>query len=143
MKRLEFDPASIESAWAVFEESVGGAIPIRSPRQYARATQLLDELLDIVGGMEQHPLAGLLEVVGDLVGIYEASEVAMPDAHPRDVLRLLMEANGLSQSDLANELGGQPVVSDVLSGKREINARQARALAKRFGVSAAAFIGIE
>jgi HTH-type transcriptional regulator/antitoxin HigA len=32
------------------------------------------------------------------------------------------------------------VVSDILNGKREINARQAKALAARFGVSAGVFL---
>jgi HTH-type transcriptional regulator/antitoxin HigA len=41
---------------------------------------------------------------------------------------------------LRDELGGQSVVSDILKGKREINSRQAKALAARFGVSPAAFI---
>ena len=45
----------------------------------------------------------------------------------------------MKQSDLAAEIGGQSVESDILSGKRAINARQAKALAARFGVSAAAF----
>jgi hypothetical protein len=41
---------------------------------------------------------------------------------------------------LAAELGGQPVVSAVLGGKRAINVRQAKALGQRFGVSPAVFI---
>ena len=64
----------------------------------------------------------------------------MPDVEPREVLRLLMEANALSQGDLAEEIGGQSVVSHILAGKRAINARQARALAERFGISSAVFI---
>ena len=40
---------------------------------------------------------------------------------------------------LAAGIGGQSVVSDILTGKRAINARQAKALAVRFGVSVAAF----
>jgi len=140
MKRLELDPASIESAWATFARSVGDAVPIRSPRQYARTVQLLNALLDVVGANEEHPLAALLEVLGDLVAAYEAREVLLPDAEPREVLRLLMESNGLTQAELGAELGGQSVVSAVLNGKRAINARQARALAQRFGVSPAAFI---
>ena len=64
----------------------------------------------------------------------------MPDAEPREVLRLLMEQNGLAQADLRAELGGQPVVSAILNGKRQINARQAKALAARFGVSPSVFI---
>ena len=140
MKRLEFDPAGIESAWTAFEQSVGGVVPIRSARQYARTVRLLNALLDVVGANERHPLAGLLDVLGDLATAYEAREVPLPDAEPRDVLRLLMEANGLTQTELGAELGGQPVVSAILNGKRAINARQASALAGRFGVSSAAFI---
>ena len=64
----------------------------------------------------------------------------MPDAPPAEVLRLLMEQNGLTQTDLRAELGGQPVVSAVLNGKRAINARQAKALAARFNVSPAVFL---
>ena len=51
-----------------------------------------------------------------------------------------MESNGLTQADLAQELGGQPVVSAILNGRRRINARQASELAARFGVSPALFI---
>jgi len=50
-----------------------------------------------------------------------------------------MEAHGLTQSDLP-EIGSQGVVSEILSGERELNIRQIRRLAKRFGVSPAVFI---
>ena len=46
----------------------------------------------------------------------------------------------LQQKDLATELGSQSVVSEVLSGKRAINARQAKALGVRFAVSSGAFL---
>jgi HTH-type transcriptional regulator/antitoxin HigA len=71
---------------------------------------------------------------------YEERNVKMPDASPVVVLGFLMEQHDLRQSDLADVFGSQSNVSEILSGKREINARQARALAKRFGVSPAAFI---
>ncbi len=45
----------------------------------------------------------------------------------------------LTQSDLP-EIGSQAVVSEVLNGKRDLNVRQIRALATRFGVSPAVFI---
>ena len=41
---------------------------------------------------------------------------------------------------LAEELGGQSIVSTILNGKRELNTRQVKALAKRFNVSAAVFL---
>ena len=141
MKRDDFDPAAIEGHWTALQQSVGGIAPIRSARQYAKTVRLMNRLLDIVGEDEKHRLAGLLEIVGNLVSSYEERESPIPDAEPREVLRLLMQANGLTQKDLREELGGQPVVSAILNGKRNINARQARALAGRFRMSADAFLG--
>ena len=40
----------------------------------------------------------------------------------------------------APEIGSQGVVSEVLTGKRELNARQIKRLAKRFNVSPAVFV---
>ena len=51
-----------------------------------------------------------------------------------------MEQHGLRQTDLAELIGSQSNVSEALSGNRKINVRQARALAKRFGVSVAVFV---
>jgi HTH-type transcriptional regulator / antitoxin HigA len=141
MNRSAFDPAAIEAAWTAFQREAGGVASIGSQRDYERVVALMNGLLDVVRGNERHPLASLLGVLGDLVAAYEAREVAMPDVEPREVLRLLMETNTLSQADLAEELGGQSVVSNILAGKRAINARQARALSERFGVSSAVFIG--
>jgi len=64
----------------------------------------------------------------------------LPEVSPTGTLRFLMDQHELRQADLAGLFCSQSNVSKVLSGKREINARQARALAQRFGVSAAAFI---
>lgn len=140
MKRDDFDPAAIEGHWTALQQSVGGIAPIRSARQYAKTVRLMNRLLDIVGENEKHRLAGLLEIVGNLVSNYEEREARIPDADPREVLRLLMQSNGLTQQDLREELGGQPVVSAILNGRRDINARQARALAGRFRMSADAFL---
>jgi HTH-type transcriptional regulator/antitoxin HigA len=140
MKRDDFDPSTIENHWAALQKSIGGIAPIRTARQYAKTVRLMNRLLDLVGDNEKHPLADLLEIVGNLVSSYEEREAPIPDADPREVLRLLMQANGLTQADLREELGGQPVVSAILNGKRSINTRQARALAGRFKLSAEAFL---
>ncbi|MDP2095240.1 MAG: helix-turn-helix domain-containing protein, partial [Hydrogenophaga sp.] len=70
----------------------------------------------------------------------ENSHHTLPEAEPGQVLRFLMDQHGLKQADLTTELGAQSVVSEVLNGRRQINVRQAKALAERFGVSAAVFI---
>ena len=50
-----------------------------------------------------------------------------------------MQEHGLRQADLP-EIGSQGVVSGVLGGRRELNARQIKWLAKRLGVSPAVFV---
>ena len=139
MKIKDFDAASMGRAWQAFQHGTGLS-GIRTARDYRHAVALLNNLVDAVGEDESHPLAGLLDLVGDLVSAYEGREHPVADAPPGEVLRLLMEQGGLTQADLRQELGGQPVVSAVLNGKRMINARQAKALAARFNVSPAAFL---
>jgi HTH-type transcriptional regulator/antitoxin HigA len=102
---------------------------------------LMDELLMEVGDDENHPLADMLDVVGVLVSQYEdENTLGLEPANPRDVLKFLMEQHGLKQSDLRKEIGTEGVVSEVLSGERKPNARQAKALAQRFGVSLTGFL---
>ena len=70
---------------------------------------------------------------------YEEQHHPIPECSGVEVLRFLMEEHALTQSDLP-EVGSQGVVSDILRGKRDLNLRQIRALAKRFHVSPAVFI---
>lgn len=133
--------SEIAPAWRDLRKSAPYFGPIRNKRDYARMQSLMDQLLLEIGDDESHPLADLLDVVGVLVDQYENE--TMPElkpADPRDVLRFLMEQHGLTQSDLRKEIGTQGVVSEVLSGSRNLNARQAKALAKRFGVSPLVFL---
>ena len=114
--------------------------PIRTEAQFAEVVALLHSLIDAVGDDETHELADFLDLVGQLVKDYETEHHPPPEAEPRAVLRFLMEQRGLRQTDLSEGIGGQSVVSEILTGKREINARQAKALAPRFKVSPAVFI---
>ena len=99
-----------------------------------------EQLPDHLGDEENHELADFLDLVGQLVEDYEAEHHPVPEAEPRAVLRFFMEQHRLKQTDLSEEIGGQSVVSEILAGKCEINAMQAKALAARFGVSSAVFI---
>lgn len=121
-------------AWTV----VGAGLSIKTEQDYKRAVALLDRLLDEVGENEHHPLFGFLEVLGTLVESYESDHVEIKGATGKDVLKFLMEERGLTQSDLP-EIGSQGVVSEILHGRRELNARQIKVLSERFGVSPAVF----
>ncbi len=112
---------------------------LRTKKDYARATEMLDVILDEIGEDEKHPLAELADALGVFVEKYEADHVRIPEAKPAAVLKFLMQEHGLRQADLP-EIGSQGVVSEVLAGRRELNSRQIKQLAKRFGVSPAVFI---
>ncbi len=114
-------------------------LTIRNERDYDRAVKLLNELLDEIGANERHPLYSFLDTLGTVIESYEEKHQPMPTSSGAEMLRYFMEEQGLSQSDLS-EIGSQGVVSEVLNGKRELNVRQVRALAKRFHVSPAVFI---
>ena len=120
-------------------QNISPLLTIRNEREYNAAVKRLNELLDEIGSNEKHPLYGLLDTLGTLIEVYEAENYPIPQADSAGVLLFLMEEHGVTQSDLP-EVGSQGVVSEILNGKRELNVRQIRALAKRFKVSGAAFI---
>lgn len=105
---------------------------------YQERVALLNELIDEVGENEQHSLASLLDIVAIAVSSYEQSHYPVPTSTPQNVLVYLMSEHHIKQSDLP-EIGSQGVVSEVLCGKRQLNARQIHALSQRFGVSADVF----
>lgn len=111
----------------------------RNAKEYAQLVEALDAALDAGGADEKHPLARLAEYLGELVAEYEAKDKMPPVATGAETLRYLMHRDNLRQVDLP-ELGSQGVVSELLSGRRDFNARQAKELATRFGVSAALFL---
>ena len=135
----EFD--ELTPAWQELEaHSPVKLRAVENERHFRAMVKFMNLLVDEIGDLESHPLIGLLDIVTSFVHDYEERNVQIPDASPSVVLRFLMGQHDLRQADLAQDFGSQSNVSEVLNGKREINARQARALAKRFGVSPAVFI---
>jgi len=108
-------------------------------KDYKKLVNLLDSLIDEVGNNENHPLSSLMETIGSLIETYESQYIPEPEGKSMDTLNALMEEHGLKQSDLS-EVGSQGVVSEILSGKRQLNVRQIKILSKRFKVSPAVFI---
>ncbi len=80
----------------------------------------------------------LLEIVSELIRAYDLEYFNVPDSNPKDILVFLMEEHQLKQTDLP-EVGNQSVVSQVLSGVRQLNVRQINSLAKRFQVPVGVF----
>jgi HTH-type transcriptional regulator/antitoxin HigA len=82
----------------------------------------------------------LLKLLTRLIEDFEESYYHPKDASPLEVLRHLMDARGLKQSDLWHVFGSKGTASEVINGKRAISKTQAKALAAFFHVSAELFI---
>ena len=108
-------------------------------KDYNKLVNFLDSLVDEVGNNEKHPLTSLMETIGSLIETYESQYINEMVGDPIGALKALMEERGLKQLDLS-EIGSQGVVSEILSGKRQLNVRQIKMLSKRFRVSPAVFI---
>ncbi|MGZ0019314.1 helix-turn-helix domain-containing protein [Nitrosomonas sp. wSCUT-2] len=135
---VSIDMKNLLPAWEQFRNQTDIA-PIRDETHYDRMTALLEALLEEASGDENHPAMSLADIVGDLIEDYETQHHRLADTTGIDALKFLMQQHGLKQGDLT-EIGSQGVVSEILSGKREFNIRQIRALSERFGVSPATFV---
>jgi HTH-type transcriptional regulator/antitoxin HigA len=115
---------------------------LRKPKNeddYDTLVQALDELLEMTGVDESHPLMSLVDIIGDWIEEWDHKHHPMPQATGAEVLGYMMREHGLTQSDLPG-VGPQSVVSEILSGKRQLNLRQIRWLAERFNVPVDVFI---
>jgi HTH-type transcriptional regulator / antitoxin HigA len=110
---------------------------IRNDEELAEYTQALFDLTAKADPTPDEEEA--IELMTLLVERYEQEHFPVPAAEPTDVLRFLLERNGLSQRDVAAELGSESTVSLVLSGKRQLNRDHIARLSHRFHVSPAMF----
>ena len=125
----------------VYGELVREAMPhvIRTKDENEAAVATISRLMDKGDALspEEREILNLMVV---LVERFEAEAYPIDDAAPLDVLRELLESNGLKQKDLVPDVGSRGVVSEILAGKRAISKRQAKTLGDRFGVSPALFL---
>jgi HTH-type transcriptional regulator / antitoxin HigA len=116
---------------------VSSPTPITSERQHEEYLSVLDKLTSKDNPTDEEEKYA--EVLTTLIEAYEEEHHSIPDASPVEVLRMLMEANGLRQKDLIPIFGSESIVSEVLHGKRGLNKTHIEKLSKRFHVSPAAF----
>ena len=107
---------------------------IRTEKENEAYTEILYELDQRGKGLTraEKELAELLTL---LIEDFEEKRYRVPRGKPLDVLRLLMEQHGLMQKDVVKMFGTPSIVSEVLSGKRELNKDHIERLSARFHVS--------
>ncbi|HLA85123.1 MAG TPA: helix-turn-helix domain-containing protein [Thermoguttaceae bacterium] len=108
--------------------------PIRSKAALDRATTMIDRLLD-----KDHLTAAerdYLDVLSGLVEEYESKEFPIEPLPDAQMLRQLIDARGVSQTEVARATGiVDSTISAVLKGKRSLNRDHVGRLARFFHVS--------
>ncbi len=114
--------------------------PITSEEELELTQNIIDQLLD-QGKLSQDE-KDYLNVLGALVYEYEQQQEPIPDIYGVELLKSLIEDNGLRQKDLVSIFKTESIVSDILNGKRELTKRHIEELAEFFHVSPAVFFPI-
>ena len=108
--------------------------PIRSDEDLAKAIRMVDSLLDrrdLAPDEEDY-----LEVLGDLIERYEGEAHPLAPVSDADMLRHLIEAKEVSQTEISTATGiADSTISEVLKGKRSLNRSHIGKLARYFNVS--------
>ena len=111
---------------------------IHSERENERCIAMLEELDSKLNpNPAERRLAELLTI---LIEEFEEKNYPLKASTPVAVLSELMLANSLKQKDLIDTFGTPSIVSEVLSGKRQLAIRHIRDLSRRFRVSPAVFL---
>jgi HTH-type transcriptional regulator/antitoxin HigA len=130
-------PATAERLPAKYLVKAEAPKIIASREQHeAYVQRLLDLQRKAHRTVEETQTAKLLVV---LIADYEAKQFTIEKTSGVEVLRELMDVNGLRQKDLADDLGRESIVSLILKEKRQLNRQQMERLSHRFHVSPAVF----
>ena len=107
--------------------------PIRTEEDLEHALARIDEIFDAEAGT---PEGDELDVLVDLVELYESKAVTMEYPSAIAAVEFRMDQAGWTQRDLIPFIGSRAKVSEVLSGKRAITMSMARALHGHLGIPA-------
>ena len=109
--------------------------PLHGRRDYRRATQILDRLAAQEEGSLSKAEQDYLDTLCLLVEEYDQRDpVDTSQVTPLDVLKHLMEENGMNTTALGNLLGSKSSASAILHGKRSLSKTHIAKLAERFRV---------
>jgi HTH-type transcriptional regulator / antitoxin HigA len=112
--------------------------PIHSRKQLQATETVIDGLLALQ--VRTAAQDAYLELLSIAVSAWEDENVEVPRLSARELLKVLIEERGIRQKDLAAVFGSESIVSEVLSGKRQLNLHYITGLAEYFHISPAVFM---
>lgn len=111
--------------------------PIRTKKDYEHTLKMIESLLDCPPKSKE---AEVLEVLSILADEYENKHFPIEAPDPIEAIKYRMEQLNLSQKDLAEYLGGENRVSEVLNRKRPLTLKMIKALYLNLHIPAEALI---
>jgi len=108
--------------------------PIRTEADHAAALAEIDALFAATPESQD---ADRLEVLSVLVAEYERAQGSAISAHPVEVLKMAMKAQGRTQAELAELLGSRSRASEVLGRRRQLSGAMVEKLAQSWAIPAA------
>jgi HTH-type transcriptional regulator / antitoxin HigA len=114
---------------------------VRVPPKVIRSEEENEYFIEELRRLEEHESGWgdaerrFAELLTLLIEDFEERHYSLPKASPRAAVEFLMDQHGLKQKDVVDVFGTPSIVSEVLSGKRELSKEHIRRLSERFGVS--------
>ncbi|MFN0118499.1 MAG: type II toxin-antitoxin system HigA family antitoxin [Elusimicrobiota bacterium] len=118
--------------------------PMKDKNMHKIYSSILDMLSELIGEKmlskkEKKAIETYFGAVSHFVSEFEQKIYPNSSGTPEEMLQFFMDQFHLKQTDLSSDLGGQPVVSDILNGRRKLNRDQIERLAHRFHVNPGTF----
>jgi HTH-type transcriptional regulator / antitoxin HigA len=107
--------------------------PIKTKKDYESTLRKIEELFD---AKPNTPKGDMLDILVTLVEAYERKNYKITPPDPIEAIKFRMEQLGLRQSDFSTAMGGRNRVSEVLNGRRKLNAEMMIKLHKQFNIPA-------
>lgn len=112
--------------------------PIDNDDEVIERAEVMDMLMDMAKSETDIAMV-YAHAISDRIEEYENESLEMPKIPAAEMLKGMMDIKGLKQSDL-NHIATQSVISEILSGKRIINIKQAKGFAEFFNLPTESFI---
>jgi HTH-type transcriptional regulator / antitoxin HigA len=113
---------------------------LKTKEDHAEALSELDRLMDTNPRVGTNA-ADTLELLADLIDRYERKQFPSKPLSPINIVKYVMEENGLKQKDMIPYLGSAPKVSEILSGTRPLSKAMIQRLHHDLGIPASLLLG--
>ena len=133
----------LEASFLSFFETAHRVIEIETEEDYEFALDLVEHLMTKAEDREEEPLLHMIDMVAVSIEKYENSLESVSDYIQEveavdpgvSTLRVLIDQYNLSYSDLKDEIGSKSLVSQILSGSKNLTRAHIANLARRFSIS--------